>query len=190
MALTAISLYLSLALLASSTPLQLLDPQILTTSSLDSTLSPLNLTGPLLPNTTTTTLTATTNCFIQPQHPGAPTLFETSYTDCLVAVTVLLADKEVTTFYTFGRRPDAQVRLPYSKSFRTCKIIIDIVDDSETDTLMWRDISDTLEAPRGVLRRCLGQGSMPPLGGRTAVGGKGLMQAIVVGQAWNPGAWV
>lgn len=188
MTLAAILLYLSHALLASATPLQLLTPQLLTTTTLESTLSPLNLTNTLPPNTTA--LTATTNCFIQPHHPGAPTLFETSYSDCLVAVTVLLVDKEVTTPYTFGRRPDAQVRLPYSKSFRTCKIIIDIVDDMETDRLRWRDISDTLEAPRGVLRRCLGQGLMPPLGGRTVVGGKGLMQAIVIGQAWTPAAVV
>ena len=82
------------------------------------------------------------------------------------------------------------MRLPYSKSFRTCKIILDIMDDLEADRLMWRDVSDRLEAPGGVLRKCLGQGSLPPLGGRTLVGGKGVMQAIVVGQPWKPGAVV
>ncbi|CAF9932523.1 MAG: hypothetical protein ALECFALPRED_005316 [Alectoria fallacina] len=181
MTLAAISVYLSLALLASSTPLQLLTP-----TSPDPVPSTLNLTNHLPLNATA--LTATAHCFIQPRHPGAPTLLETDYGDCLVAVTVLLADKAVTTPYTFGRRPDADVRLPYAKSFRTCKIIVDILGETETERLRWRDIGDTLEAPRGVLKRCLGQGRVPPLGGRTAVGGKGLMQAIVVGQAWKPGA--
>ena len=103
---------------------------------------------------------------------------------------MLLADKAVTTPYTFGRRPDADVRLPYSKSFRTCKIIIDIMDEFETERLEWRDISDTLEAPRGVLNKCMGQGSSPPLGGRTSVGGKAALQAIVIGQVWKPDATV
>lgn len=62
------------------------------------------------------------------------------------------------------------------------------MDEYEADRLMWRDISDRLEAPGGVLRKCLGQGLLPPLGGRTTVGGKGAMQAIVVGQPWNRGA--
>lgn len=183
MTLAAVFLHLSLALLASSTPLRLLTPQAVSANSLDPTISPLNPTNDRL-------LNATTNCFIQPRHPGAPILLETNFHDCLVAVTVLLADKAVTTPYTFGRGPGADVRLPYSKSFRTCKIIIDIMDEVETERLKWRDIGDTLEAPRGVLNRCLGQSSSPPLGGRTAVGGKGAMQAIVVGQVWNPGAIV
>ncbi len=68
--------------------------------------------------------------------------------------------------------------------------MIDIMDDSEMERLRWRDISDTLEAPRGVLNKCLGQGRLPPLGGRTSVGAKGAMQAIVVGQVWRPGAVV
>lgn len=62
------------------------------------------------------------------------------------------------------------------------------MDEMETDRLRWRDIGDTLEARKGVLRNCLGQGSLPPLGGRTSVGDKGAMQAIVVGQEWYPGA--
>ncbi|CAD6587204.1 MAG: hypothetical protein ASARMPRED_003025 [Alectoria sarmentosa] len=187
MTLAAISVDLSLlALLASSTPLQPLTPHLL---SPDPVPSPLNQTNQL-PSLNATALTATAHCFIQPRHPGAPTLFETDYGDCLVAVTVLLADKAVTTPYTFGRGPDADVRLPCSKSFRTCKIIVDILGETETERLRWRDIGDTLEAPRGVLRRCLGQARMPPLGGRTAVGEKGVMQAIVVGQPWEPGATV
>lgn len=184
MTIVAIFLYLSFGLLASSSPLQLLSPQLLSTTSLDSTLSSLNLTNHLAPNATT--VIGKTDCFIQPHRPGAPTLFETDYNDCLVAVTVLLAEKSVSTPYIFSRRPDAEVRLPYAKSFRTCKIIIDILDDAETDRLRWRDIGDRLEAPRGVLKKCLGQGSLPPLGGRTPVGPKGIMQAIVVGQAWRP----
>ncbi len=68
--------------------------------------------------------------------------------------------------------------------------MIDIMDDSETERLRWRDISDTLEAPRGVLNKCLGQGRLPPLGGRTSVGAKAAMQAIVAGQVWRPGAVV
>lgn len=177
-------LYFSFGLLASSSPLQLLNPQLLSTISLDPTLSSLNLTNHLPLNATT--VTATTNCFIQPHGPGTPILFETNYNDCLVAVTVLLADKTVSTPYVFSRRPDAEVRLPYTKSFRTCKIIIDILDDMEWDRLRWVDISYTLEAPRGVLNKCLGQGSLPPLGGRTSVGPMGIMQAIVVGQPWKP----
>ena len=176
MTLAAVFLYLSLTLPASATPLQLLTPQIISTTTLDPTNNlPLN---------------ATANCFIQPHYPGAPTLLETNYADCLVAVTMLLADKTVTTPYTFGRRPDADVRLPYAKSFRTCKIMIDIMDDFEMERLRWRDISDTLEAPRGVLNKCLGQGRLPPLGGRTSVGEKAAMQAIVVGQVWRSGAVV
>lgn len=62
------------------------------------------------------------------------------------------------------------------------------MDEYEADRLTWRDISDRLEAPSGVLRKCLGQGSLPPLGGRTSVGDKGAMQAIVVGQPWKNGA--
>ena len=62
------------------------------------------------------------------------------------------------------------------------------MDEMETERLRWVDICDTLEAPRGVLNRCLGQVVLPSLGGRTSVGERGAMQAIVVGQAWRAGA--
>ena len=62
------------------------------------------------------------------------------------------------------------------------------MDERETERPRRRNISDALEAPRGVLRKCSGQGSLWPLGGRTLVGEKGAMQAIVIGQAWRPGA--
>lgn len=62
------------------------------------------------------------------------------------------------------------------------------MDEYETDRLRWRDISDRLEAPSGILRKCLGQGTLPPLGGRTTVGSKEILQAIVVGQPWKPDA--
>lgn len=75
------------------------------------------------------------------------------------------------------------MRLPRAQAFQTCKIIVDIADEAETERLTWQEIEETLEAPRGVLKNCLGRGFRPPLGGRMAVGGKGVMQAIVVGQA-------
>ncbi len=62
------------------------------------------------------------------------------------------------------------------------------MDETESERLTWREIEETLEAPKGVLRSCLGQGILPPLGGRTVVGEKGAMQAVVAGQAWKGGA--
>ncbi|KAM0804102.1 hypothetical protein BDR22DRAFT_818268 [Usnea florida] len=186
MALAAIFLYLILALLASSTPLQLVDPQTIASTQFDPTLRSPNLTT--LPQVNPTTVSAVTHCFIQPTHPGAPTLFQASYYDCLIAVTVLRGDQPISHTNSFSRQPSASVRLPYSKNFRTCKIILDIVDESKMETLRWEDITDTLESRNGVLNKCLGQGSSPPLGGRTLVGTGGVMHAIVVGQQWNPGA--
>ena len=186
MALAAIFVYLTLALLASSTPLQLVNPQTITSTQLDPTLRSLNLTT--LPPVNPMTLSAVTHCFIQPTHSGAPTLFQANYYDCLVAVTVLRGDQSISHRNSFSRQPSASVRLPYSRSFRSCKIILDIVDESKTETLRWEDITDTLESRNGVLNKCLGQSSSPPLGGRTLVGTKGVMHAIVVGQQWNPGA--
>lgn len=186
MALAAIFVYVSLALLASSTPLQLLNPQTLTSTQLDPTLRFLNLTA--LPPINATNLNAETHCFVQPRHPGAPTLFESNYYDCLIAVTVLQNDQPARHINSFSRQRSASVRLPHSKSFRTCKIILDILDEEKTETLRWKDITGRLESRGGVLRKCLGQGSLPPLGGRTTVGDDGVMQALVIGRAWNPDA--
>lgn len=167
-----ICLYLSLTLLVSSTPLQ-----------------PLTLTAPSpLPDAdtytnTTVTATAKAHCFIQPHHVGAPTLHDASPHDCRVALARLPNGKPPNVPYTFGRQAGADVRLPHAQAVRTCKIIIDIADEGETERLTWWEIEQTLEAPRGVLKNCLGRGFRPPLGGRMAVGGKGVMQAIVVGQA-------
>ena len=60
------------------------------------------------------------------------------------------------------------------------------MDETETERLRWQDIRDALEAPKGVLRNCLG-GFRPPLGGKMSVGEKGVMQAIVAGQVWRAG---
>ena len=184
MALAAIFVYLILALLASSTPLQLVNPQTITSTQIDPTLRSLNLTTLALADPTT--LSAVSHCFIQPSHPGAPTLFQITYYDCLVAVVVLRGDQPSNYVNSFSRQPQASVRLPYSKSVRSCKIILDILDESKTETLRWDDITDRMESRNGVLNKCLGQGSSPPLGGRMVVGALGVMHAIVVGQQWNP----
>lgn len=82
------------------------------------------------------------------------------------------------------------MRLPRAQAFQTCKIILDILHEGQTERLTWREVEETLEAPTGVLRNCLGRGFRAPLGGRMAVGEKGVMQAIVVGQAWREGGVV
>ena len=170
MTLAALFVYLFLALLTSSSPLQLVAPQLLSTTE-----PPLDLS----------TLTGKSNCFIQAHHPGARHLFETSSQDCRGALTLMLFGRLPNTPYSFSRDPSADVRLPYAKAHRTCKIIIDITEATETEKLTWQEIGDTLKAPRGVLSVCLGQGGAVPLEGRMTVREKKVMQVLVVGQAWK-----
>lgn len=60
-------------------------------------------------------------------------------------------------------------------------IYVSTVGEEEEDVLTLAEVYAEVLGPDGVLKQCLGQVRMPAIGGRMAVGSKGVVKVAVTG---------
>lgn len=63
-----------------------------------------------------------------------------------------------------------------------CVLYVDVVEEEEEDVLTLAEVYAEVLGPDGVMKNCLGQVRGPAIGGRMAVGEKGVVRVVVTGR--------
>ncbi len=128
----------------------------------------------------TSNLSSAGNCF-EPRSGRLPT----NYHDCEEAASQI---NPLSLPYpiTFSRRPEAQFKLPRSYRSRTCIIYLDMVQDTDEDTVLLLDVwGASMDLAHECVRR--NPWGSPTLGGYVSVGPAKLLHVVIFGRE-DPGA--
>ena len=142
----------------------------------------LNFSSPSLPPLITS-LTNTSvflgNQLKQCFQPGLGRL-PTTYEDCEMAAYRMNSDSTGETM-TFSRQPTAQMRLPRSWRAGTCVVYLDMLHDTDEDTLQTMEVLMEMLA---LNTECIGRQNLEALrlGGLVSVGPKQLLHVVIFGR--------
>ena len=65
-----------------------------------------------------------------------------------------------------------------------------MLNEEDEDTLTMAEIYAQVVGPDGLVKQCLGQKKLPAIGGRSILGRKGLLRAVMTGREVDSGAAV
>lgn len=169
-----LSLFASLVLpLVIATPLTSAPAQLLNLNPL--TFAPLNISS--------INLGVEIGCFKQTE---VRPLITTNKTSCEAALDSWVRGQSLLLARTFSRNPSAiltsdDVLLPLQRVSGSCMIYLNMLNEDDEVTLTLAEVYAEVLGPDGVMKQCLGQVRSPAIGGRMALGDKGLLKVVVTG---------